>query len=127
METLAVVHSVVRWLVLAALVAVAGIAFSRQRAGAAWAEGSDRPFALTTVLFDIQVALGIVLWIGTQAWADNLFIGVIHPLGMLASAGILHASVGRARAAASSASYRTILLGFAIGLVLVLLVIPWNR
>lgn len=127
METLAVVHSVVRWLVLIALAAAAGIAFSRSRAGAAWAEGSDRPFALTTVLFDIQVALGIVLWIGTEAWADNVFIGVIHPLGMLAAAGILHASVGRARAAASPASYRTVLLGFAAGLVLVLLVIPWNR
>jgi len=127
MDTLVVVHSVVRWLVLVALVAVAGIAVSRSRAGADWAGGADRPFALTAVLFDIQVALGIILWIGTQAWSDNVFIGVIHPLGMLAAAGVLHASVGRARTAASPGSYRTLLTGIGVTLVIVLLAIPWNR
>lgn len=127
MDTLVTVHSLVRWVVLVALVAAAGLALTRSRAGAAWAEGADRPFAIASVLFDIQLTLGIILWIGTQAWSDNLFIGVIHPLGMIAAAGVLHVFIGRARKAASAQSYRTVLIGLAATVVLVLLAIPWNR
>lgn len=125
METLVTVHSAFRWVVLVAIVGAAGLAFARR--GAVWAEGADRPFVITSILFDIQLAIGIVLWIGTRAWDDNVFIAAIHPVGMLAAAGVLHAFIGRARKEGSTGPYRTLLIGLVSTAVLVVAAIPWAR
>ncbi len=124
METLVEIHSWFRWVVLAAMVVAVVYGFLRYRTRATW---NDRLFALTAVLFDLQVALGIILWFGTQAWGDNAFIAYIHPVGMLVAVGLLHAVLGRARKQGDTPAYRLVATGFLLSLALTVGVIPWVR
>lgn len=111
-------HSFWRWVVLLAAVAAAVGAMRGAR-------GLVRFFP---VALDIQVLLGIILWVG-NGWyrSDNLFLQAIHPGFMLLSLGAAHmggafAKKGRpAKAVAGT---------LCISLVLMILAIPtyaWTR
>jgi hypothetical protein len=115
-----------RWLVLLLLVGAVALALSRSRAGR-WGAGEDRPFALSAILFDIQVTLGIILFFANRGWTLGSFVGVVHPLVMLLAVVVYHLAIARARKQASTASYRTLALGAAVSLILVLAAIPWDR
>lgn len=127
METLVSIHSLLRWLVLAAMVGAIVIGLLRTAKKAQWVPGSDRPYRMAAVLFDAQVALGVVLWLGHSGWDENLFVGVIHPIGMLVSLGLVHMGVAKAKRVAETSSHRTVALAFLIALVVVALTIPWVR
>ncbi len=127
METLVTIHSLYRWFVLAVVVVTVVNGWRRYRAGAAWEEGSDRPYALAAVLFDIQIALGLILYLGRQAWTDNIFIAAIHPVGMLVAVALFHIGVARARKQAAVGSHRTAALFALVSLVVLALAIPWTR
>ncbi len=127
METLVTVHSLYRWFVLAVVVATVVVGWRRYRAETPWGEGSDRPYALAAVLFDLQVALGIILYLGKQAWTHNLFIAAIHPIGALIAVALFHIGVSRARKQASAASHRTVAIFALLALLLLVMAIPWAR
>ena len=127
METLVTIHSLYRWFVLAVVVATVVNGWRRSRSGTEWSEGSDRPYALAAVLFDLQVALGLVLYFGRQAWTDNVFIAAIHPVGMLIAVAVFHIGVGRARKQATVGSHRTAALFALASLIVLVLAIPWTR
>jgi len=89
-------HAYWRWLVLlAALVAVAS-AFRGRRGGAA-----ERSGLLFTLSLDLQVLLGLILWVGRAEWTSNVFLAVLHPLAMLIAVALAH--VGRSRAKRAAA------------------------
>ena len=127
METLVTIHSLYRWFVLAVVVATVVNGWRRYRAETPWGEGSDRPYALAAVLFDVQIALGLILYFGRQAWTDNLFIAVIHPIGMLIAIALFHIGVARSRKQAVVGSHRTAAVFAFASLVVVALAIPWAR
>jgi hypothetical protein len=127
MDLLIDIHSWLRWLVLAVAVAVPVVAYTRYRSGTAWVAGSDRPFALAAVVVDLQVALGIVIWIGERSWSGSAFFAFVHPLAMLAALAAIHVGVGRARREASTRSYLVVAVAFLVGLVLVVAGVPWFR
>lgn len=120
-------HSHLRWLVLLGLVISAAAGFARARADAPWRPASRRLYVAAAVLFDVQAALGILLYLGDRGWAEGVHIAVVHPIGMLAALGLLHATVARARRQADSGSHRLAGAGALGALMLALLVIPWWR
>ena len=66
MDVVLDIHSWFRWVVLVALLAVGVLGLVRSVGGTAWDEGSDRPFTLATIMLDMQLALGIILWTGNS-------------------------------------------------------------
>lgn len=124
MDVVLDIHSWFRWVVLVALLAVGVLGLVRSGGGAAWNEGSDRPFTLATIMLDVQLALGIILWIGNSGWDQSFFIKVIHPVGMLLAAGVAHMAVVRARKGPATSAYRVAGLGLLVALVVVAATIP---
>lgn len=125
MDVVLDIHSWFRWAVLVALLAVGVLGVARSIGKRAeWRDGSDRPFALATVMFDVQLALGIILWIGNKGWEQSFFVKVIHPVGMLFAAGVAHMALVRARKGPASSAYRIAGLGLVVALVIVAVTIP---
>ncbi len=124
MDFLIAAHSGLRWIVLLLMLGV--ILFAAQNRNAeSWPGGAIKPFLFSAIAFDIQVTLGIVVYLAGQAWEKNIFLAVIHPLIMLAALGVWHMFIARARKTAAPSSYRTLLLGGVVSLALVIAAIPW--
>lgn len=124
MDAVLDIHTWYRWVVIAVLLGVGIFGLARARRGATWSEGSDRPFTLATIIYDLQLAIGIVLWIGNKGWDQDFFIKVIHPVGMLVAAGVAHMALVRARRSAVSRAYPTAGIGLLAALVIVALTVP---
>ena len=124
METLVTIHSWVRWLVLAALLAGAIVGIYRYRARADF-EPSLWQIAVMTV--DIQVAIGIVIWIVDNGWSETFFFKVLHPAFMLAALAVAH--IGLAVAKRRNDARSNLLAGASslVALLLIIMGIPWDR
>lgn len=107
-------HSIWQYVALAAV--LASLAFSLQRAMSPTAE---RMYRVTAVVVDIQVTLGIVLWILASGWSLGFAQGWLHPILGIAAAGVLHAAVGRARSIGAEEGNRRVRFGLIAVLVLV--------
>ena len=129
MDTLVELHSLLRWLVLLA----GGVALAF--ALAAWfgsvVSGNQTRQALLAyaVLLDLEVLLGMMIWIAEQRWAGGgRQFQFEHPLTMLAALVVAHVAAARARrVTAPRLAARLRALGSGISLLLVLAGIPWNR
>ena len=128
LDTLVTIHSLVRWLVLVALVAGIVVAFgASRRPGEAFA---DPIFSGVAIVVDIQVTIGIILWIFNDGWSQSVFMAYIHPIAMLAALGVAHAAIGRGRKAAKrdhAGGNRIVAIGLVVALVLVIGAVPWER
>lgn len=124
MDELVSIHSGVRWLVLVALVGGAAIALRRYRRKDDW---SDSIYSWVAVTVDLQVTIGIVLWIGNRGFSQGFFIAVIHPVFMLGALGVVHAGMRMARSRADGSAHAVVGLGMFLALALVLAAIPWGR
>lgn len=124
METLVEVHSGVRWLVLLALLAGAVVGIYRARVGASWEPGV---FQIGVIALDIQVLIGIVIWIIDDAWSETFFYKIIHPGFMLIALAVAH--VGLVLAKRRNDDRSNMLAGgsFILALVLITAAIPWDR
>lgn len=80
---------------------------------------AETVYRVTTVVVDVQVALGIVIWLANSGWNMGFVQGWIHPLLGLAALGVLHAFVGRARKGHPEVANRTVRTGLIIAIVLV--------
>ncbi len=76
-------------------------------------------YRLTAVAVDIQVALGIVLWLDVSGWSLGFLQGWLHPLAGLAALGVLHAFVSRAKRASAEDGNRVVRTGLIIATLLV--------
>jgi hypothetical protein len=117
-------HSDWRWLVLVALVVALGFGIYRWQRPVPFTGGSARVFSLTMVALDIQVLLGIVVWIAGRGWELGAFRAWIHPVGMLIALGVGHAFLGRARKSEGAPAYRIASLGILLTLIIVAASIP---
>lgn len=113
-------HSGWQYVVLVALLVSLFFAF-RQAEMTSAAEGTYR---ITAVLVDIQVALGIGVWILTSAWSSGgLAQAWVHPIAGLAAVGVLHAFIGRARKGEREAANGIVRNGLVLALTLVVVAI----
>lgn len=122
MDILVEAHSGLRWLVLLALIATAVVGFMRASSADS---PDDRWLMWVSILFDIQVTIGIILYFVNQGWEGEGVIPVIHPLAMLAAVAVFHIGLARGRREGGGAGWRTIGIMTAVALVLVLAAIPW--
>lgn len=80
---------------------------------------AETTYRLTAVVVDIQVALGVAVWVVNSAWSGEFVQAWIHPIAGLAAMGVLHAFVGRARKADPGEANRIARNGLVIALALV--------
>ncbi len=80
---------------------------------------AETVYRVTTVIVDIQVALGIVIWLANSGWSLGFMQGWLHPILGLAALGVLHAAVGRARKGHPEVANRTVRTGLIVAIVLV--------
>ena len=118
------IHSWLRWLVLLALIGGAGIGFVRNSRGEPWQEGF---FSLAVIVVDVQVLLGIIIWIFNSGWDQGFFFAVLHPLMMLAAVAVAHIGLVRARKRNDTRSNLIVAYAFVISFVFVVMAVPWDR
>jgi heme A synthase len=80
---------------------------------------AETVYRVTAVVVDIQVALGIVIWLANAGWAQGFMQGWLHPILGLAALGVLHAFIGRARKGHPEVANRTVRIGLVVAIVLV--------
>ena len=108
-------HSGWQYVVLLALVVALYFAFARPTLNPT----SSRAYSIAAIAVDIQVTLGIVVWILQSGWSLGFVQGWLHPIVGLAALGVLHAFLGRARKGHPENAGRTVKVGFGIALALV--------
>lgn len=124
METLVTIHSWTRWLVLAALLGGAAFAVVRYRSKSNWEPSF---FQLAVMVVDIQVAIGIVIWIFDDGWSETFFFKVIHPAFMLLALAVAHVGFVIAKKRKDVNSWLVVAGSFVVSLVLIVGAIPWDR
>lgn len=107
-------HSIWQYVVLVVVGGALFLSFQKQLTPTA-----ERLYRLTAVAVDIQVALGMVLWLASSGWNLGFMQGWLHPLIGLAALGVLHAFVARARAAGPEDGNKVFRTGIIIAVVLV--------
>jgi uncharacterized membrane protein len=80
---------------------------------------SERVYRISAVIIDIQVALGIVLWLFDEGWSLGFLQGWLHPIFGLAAVGAVHAVVSKARELDPVEANTRVRYGFLAVLVLV--------
>lgn len=120
METLVTLHSLLRWVVLAALVAGAGLALVRWRQKAEWTPDKAKTIAMAMIAYDVQVLVGLILWIGGETPRAD------HPYIMLVAVAVGHIAIARARKTEGERGYLVAGLGLVLVLLLTLAGIPWT-
>ena len=114
MDIIIDIHSWLRWLVLLALIGGAGIGFVRNGRGEPWQEGF---FSLAVIVIDVQVLLGIIIWVFNSGWDAGFFFAVLHPLLMLGALAIAHIGLVRARRRNDTRSNLIVAWAFTLSLV----------
>ncbi|MFZ5825689.1 MAG: hypothetical protein ACOY94_15440 [Bacillota bacterium] len=123
MEILVMTHALWRWLVLlAAVLAVAGAAVARRGAAPGWA---NRTGLIYTISLDVQVLIGLIIWLMGRWWQGDPFYAYIHPLLMLLAVGVAHMGRRREKRRQAGQPVGGELFAYAGSLVLVMLGVPW--
>jgi hypothetical protein len=140
-NTLIAIHNILRWMVLlSALYAITksvrGLMFNRP-----FTSQENRSHAIFVASCHLQLLLGIILYfIGPRVQAalqngmgeamknsESRFWAVEHIIGMIT--GILIIQIGRIvskKAANDASKHRKAIIYFSIGLLIILLTIPWK-
>ena len=106
------------------LVAGVGLGISRHLKGDPWAPGT---FSAAVIAFDIQVLLGVILYLGNEGWEEGVFIAVFHPIFMVAALAVAHVGISFARRREAEDPNRIIGYAFFVSVVLVIAGVPWDR
>jgi hypothetical protein len=88
------IHQWVGYGVAVVVLVSALMGFSRAKDAREFTPG---PYAAAMVLLDIQVLLGLVLYVLGGYWNDRPEIAYLHPVLALLALGIGHALIGRAK------------------------------
>ncbi len=95
-DWLVAVHSLWRWVVLLTAVFAVVLALLSATGRRPWNAVSDRTALFFTISMDVQLLIGLALWLLQARWGDGLYLGYIHPVVMIAAVGLAH--MGKMRA-----------------------------
>ena len=138
-DVVLVLHSLLRWFVILAGIWAVARAIGGLRAGRAWNGTDDKAGLLFTVSLDVQILLGLLLYlvlspITTGAFHDMgeamrngyvRFWVVEHVAAALVAVALAHVGRIRLRRAAPDAKHRRAILFFGLALAAVLVAVPW--
>ncbi len=129
MNALVHAHSGLRYVVLALLIAAIGIAISK------WQNneyGDSKIYTFALISCHIQLLLGLILYfispkVDFSMMGEKLyrFFTVEHIAMMLVAIILITVGRVRSRKVEAGAKHRTILFYYAMGLVLIIVAIPW--
>jgi len=132
-------HSIVRWLVLIALLYAVYRAYRGYRGSRPFTRTDNAVRHWAATVAHIQLVIGMLLYIRSPIvqyfWKhfdeakknpDTLFFGTIHILLMLTAIAIITAGSGLTkRRPAGRGQFRTMLAWYSLALLIILLAIPW--
>lgn len=126
-------HSGLRWLALVLLIAAAFVAFRRWQGRSEFTEGNRKLYLYTFIVIHLQLTLGLILYfispkVNFGLLSDKLyrFYTVEHSVGMLVAITLITLGYLRAKRAGGPANkHRTVFVFYTIGLLLILVSIPW--
>lgn len=135
-EAVLLLHSWVRWAVVAAALTALVASIGGRRSGLEWRRG---PGLVLVSAMDLQLLLGLALLavspIPAVAFADMKaamkdptlrFFAVEHPTAMIAATALVHVGFAKAKRATEAAkAWQAQVLFFSIAMLLVLASIPW--
>lgn len=112
-------HSGWRWIVILVL-AVAVLRYMVAMFGRSrWTNLDNWLLRLTPIVIDIQVLLGLVIWIMSSGWTRERVIAMEHPIIMILVLVAAHITSTRAkRQIEDAAKFRTALIGFVVAALL---------
>lgn len=111
-------HSGWRYVVIFVVLAVLAKFLIGWIGRAQWSEWDQRLGAAAPIVFDVQVLLGLVLWIVSSGWQFAPRQAWEHPLTMLAALAIMHGTwLAVKRTAAADRKFRLGFLGYLAGAV----------
>lgn len=125
MATVVMIHSLWRWLVVVgALAALVGTLVARRGGAPSW---TMRVAKFYSIALDIQVLLGVIIWVGRSWWVGDAFFAYIHPVTMILALGMAHMGTGRERRAQAEGKGGAALLPYLASILLLAIGIPWFR
>jgi hypothetical protein len=117
-DALVALHPWTGYLVTVIVLAAAALGAARMRSAETFSRG---PFVVAAVAMDLQVTLGIVVYLAVGASGGSPALAVVHPLLGLLALGAGHGGVGAARSRPDArGAYRVAAIGMAAALVLLL-------
>jgi hypothetical protein len=136
---LVILHSWLRWLVLAAGLNALARSIGGAQSRRPWNAGDALAGKWLVILFDAQFLIGLILYAGlspltqlafndfgaAMRQADLRFWAVEHIAGMLIASALIHIGRKKSLKAPEERRHKTALIFFGLALVIVLLSIPW--
>src|SRR5689334_10675655 len=125
MEWIVTLHSYWRWIVLLAALAAIILALLVSSGSRPWAGAADRAALVFTIAMDVQLLIGVIVWVVEQRWTGDVVLGWLHPIAMLGAVALAH--IGRVRADRATTDRdrgRQAALFFVVSLVVILIAIP---
>ncbi len=138
-QTLLLLHSSLRWLVLASLMYSIYRAYIGYNSKAAFTKTDNALRHWTATFAHIQLMIGVVLYFQSpvvrymmthfreaKSSPDIIFFGLIHSSLMLTAIVLLTIGSAKSKREKTDATkFRTMLIWFSIALVLIFMAIPW--
>lgn len=134
--TLLILHSLNRWLVLASLLYAIWLAWNGYRQKRSFTKTDNTVRHVTATISHIQLTIGMCLYMisplvrseanDAGGYGDLTFFRIVHAGLMLISVVVI--TIGSAKAKrvdAGPLKFRTMLIWFAIGLLIMLTAVPW--
>ena len=126
-------HSGLRWVVLLLLLAAVGTAISRWQSRSGYTEGNRKLYLFTLIAVHTQLILGLILLfispkVNFSMLSEKLyrFYSVEHTIGMLLAIILITIGYSRSkRAADATTKQRLVGIFYGLGLLLILVSIPW--
>lgn len=132
-QTLLTLHSIVRWLVFIVLLYALFISIRGYFGKRQFSKTVNHTRHWTATISHIQLMLGIILYtqspvvkaLGTGA-SEPIFFGIIHIALMLTAVIVITVGSAKAKRKVLDADkFKTMLVWFGIGLIIIFLAIPW--
>lgn len=132
-------HSLIRWVVLAAGIVAFGRALIGARRRGAWTKADEKAASWFVAATDLQFLLGLLLyaWLSPMtraafqdfgaAMSNSVlrFWAVEHAFGMFVAVALVHVGRVRTRRAPEERRHRSAAIFFGIALLVMLLTMPW--
>lgn len=139
MQTVLVIHNIIRWAILIFGIVTVFNAFTGLRSKRAYTSKDDKASLFFMVFMDIQLLIGLILFF-TNGWFDKLksgmgevmkssydrFFVVEHTFMMILAWILVHVGRTVVKRSADDKKFKKMMLYFGLALLLILLSIPWS-